>query len=183
MIQFAETVKGLVFCGGVHGVGKSSLCRALADEMDAVHISAGALLRLAGLVKPSQYGILNHGENQLHIQAALQHYREQHTGGRIILDGHFCLLTQHHRIQALPCALFKSLRAVVLLVVVDDPSAVSRRLADRDGTGLDATLVCRFQRREVARAEAISHALGVPLRNLTPRAPVPELAQWILGLG
>jgi adenylate kinase len=180
MPESGESIKDLVFCGGVHGVGKTALCQALADQMHAVHISAGSLLRLAGLVKPSQHGVLHPGENQAYILAALQHYREQYSGVRIILDGHFCLLIAHHRIQALPCALFKSLRASALLVVVDDPSTISRRLVDRDGTGFNAAFVDRFQRREVARAQAISRQLGVPVRKITPSARLVDVVQWIL---
>jgi adenylate kinase len=183
MSQTGEPVKDLVFCGGVHGVGKTSLCQALADQMHAVHVSAGSLLRLAGLVKPSQYAVPDPRENQAYIQAALQEYRERYSGVRIILDGHFCLLAPHRRIQALPCALFRSLEASVLLVVVDDPSTISARLVDRGGTGFNAVFVDRFQRREVARARAIGRHLGLPLRNLTPRVPVADVAQWILDLG
>lgn len=183
MPQASELVKDLVFCGGVHGVGKTSLCQALADQMHAVHVSAGSLLRLAGLVKPSEYAVLDHGENQAYIQTALQDYREQYGGARIILDGHFCLLRPNRRIQSLPCELFKSLRAAALLVVVDDPSTISKRLVDRDGTRFDAIFVDRFQRREVARAQAISRHICVPLRNITPSAPVADVAQWIFDVG
>lgn len=183
MSRIGEPVKDLVFCGGVHGVGKTSLCGALADQIHAVHVSAGSLLRLKGFVKPSQYAVLDPRENQAYIQATLQEYREQHRGARIVLDGHFCLLTAHHRIQVLPCALFDSLRASALLVVVDEPEAISKRLADRDGVTLDVAFVDRFQRREVARAEAIRRHLYVPFRKITPSVPVAELAQWILDMG
>jgi adenylate kinase len=183
MSQIGEPAKGLVFCGGVHGVGKTSLCRALADQMHAVHVSAGSLLRFAGFVKPSQYTVLDPRANQAYIQGALREYREQHRNARIVLDGHFCLLRPERRIQVLPCALFESLTATALLIVVDDPLAISRRLADRDGAYLDEMFVDRLQRREVARAQAISRRLCVPLRKVTPSVPVADLAGWISDLG
>jgi adenylate kinase len=183
MSRIGEPAKELIFFGGVHGVGKTTLCRALAEQMDAVHVSAGSLLRVAGFVEPTQYTVLNPRRNQTYIQAALQDYREQHCDARIVLDGHFCLLTSHNRIQVLPCALFESLKAMALLVVVDNPSAISQRLADRDGTCLDAILVDRLQRREEARARAISRHLGLPFRKITPSVPVADVLQWILDLG
>lgn len=182
MLQTSEAVKDLVFCGGVHGVGKTTLCQALADQIHAVHVSAGSLLQMAGLVRPSQYAVIDPQENQAYIQAALREYRRQHRGVRIILDGHFCLLTPHRRIEAIPVALFNALRASALLIVVDDPSTILKRLVGRDGTGLDEVFVDRFQRREAARARAISRHLGVPLRTIRPSVPLADVAEWILDL-
>jgi adenylate kinase len=169
----------LIFCGGVHGVGKTTFCRELAEAMHAIHISAGALLRLAGFVKPRQYEIPNPRENQVYLQRALQEYREQHKGELIILDGHFCLLTPLQTFQVVPYRVFESMNVTVLLVAVDDPSAISKRLARREGTHLPATLLERFQEREVARARAVSRRLHVPLREITPDALVADIAQWI----
>lgn len=172
----------LVFCGGVHGVGKSSLCRALADQMNAVHLSAGALLRAAGLAKRSQYAVPDVRNNQASIQTALQEFRAEHYDRPIVLDGHFCLLTAQNRIEALPCSLFESLKPAAFLLVVDLPSAIASRIADRDGTLFEADLIDRFQRREVARAKSISRRLAVPLRVVAPADSAVDLARWIAGV-
>jgi len=169
----------LVFCGGVHGVGKSVLCRTLAGQMNAVHLSAGALLRAAGLAKRSQYAVPDVRNNQASIQTALREFRAEHHDRSIVLDGHFCLLTPQNRIEALPCSLFESLSPVAFLLVVDLPSAIASRIADRDGTLFEADLVDRFQRREVVRAKCISRHLAVPLRIVTPAESVVDLARWI----
>lgn len=163
-------------------MGKSTFCRALAEEMHASHISAGALLRRSGFVRPGQYGIPNPRENQAHLQQVLQEYRDQHKNEQIVLDGHFCLLTPLYKVQVLPYGLFQSMNAAAFLIVVDDPSEISKRLAHREGTDLPAILLDGLQRREVARARAVTRQLQVALREITPYVPAAEVAQWIRGL-
>lgn len=38
--------KGIIFIGGVHGVGKGTLCKRLASDLKITHLSASEVLNL-----------------------------------------------------------------------------------------------------------------------------------------
>src|SRR5262245_55005538 len=139
-----KDVGQIVFCGGVHGVGKSSLCRVLAPRIGAVHISAGSLLRTAGLASTHGHAVSYVWRNQDYLRDALAAQQRRIGDRPILLDGHFCLLSPLHSIRILPLSLFEWLSPVALLIVVDDPSAIVERLVRRDDAHMDPALIRRL---------------------------------------
>ncbi|HYO95965.1 MAG TPA: ATP-binding protein [Polyangiaceae bacterium] len=158
-------MKRIIFVGGIHGVGKTTLCRAVAEEMGVTHVSASELVRAGGGVsEPATKVVSQIAANQAALIAALGALDDQ----VLILDGHFSLLTTESRIEAVPLSTFAAMEPVALVLVSGQTEDVRSRLRDRDGAEYDAELLSEFQDAEAAHAVRVGTALGRPLLCTTP---------------
>ena len=168
-----------VFCGGVHGVGKTSLCRALATRIDAEHVSAGALLRSVGLSQVGEHLVESVARNQEYLLDALRDWRQQNVGKRILLDGHFCLVEPIQRIVPIPVSVFAAVRADALVLLLDEPDEIATRIVARDQRILDETFIRAFQQREIEHAEFVSKTLDLPLKHAQRKDALSVFADWL----
>jgi hypothetical protein len=82
-------------------------------------------------------------------------------------------------VTKLPLSLFTSLGIAALVVVLDEPSSIAGRLAQRDGTVFDVSFVRMFQEQELDHAESVALKLRIPLRRVSADEPLSALASWI----
>lgn len=161
----------LIFVGGIHGAGKTTLCRKLAETIDATHYSAGQLIQdWLTTESPSHKPVESVDGNQRALVAAVDEIRLSH--GTVLLDGHFTLLTSRGGISEIPIKVFKTLQPVVLLLLDTQPREVVTRLRARDGIEYDESLFSEFRDREISHAKAVSRTLGVRLEVLPQKEAV-----------
>ncbi|MGA2257211.1 MAG: ATP-binding protein [Thermoguttaceae bacterium] len=94
-----------VFVAGIHGAGKSTICRELGRLLGVFHATAGDLIRAnANATTEVTVGVKavpKVDANQLLLLRELAAYRARNTGP-LLLDGHFVLLKPDRAIAEIP---------------------------------------------------------------------------------
>ncbi|GLE72814.1 TPA: AAA family ATPase [Pseudomonas aeruginosa] len=151
-----------VFVAGVHGVGKSYLCRKYASEHGVLHESASALINKER--SSSSWGndkrVRNVNENQFALKNAVD--RIISDGSTLLLDGHFVLIGPECEFIYLPVFTFSDLHISAVVLVENSPSIVLDRLKARDSIGAVVD-VTEFLKAERFQAELVCKNLDVPL--------------------
>lgn len=157
----------LVFVGGIHGVGKSRICTALAQQLGVETITASTLIRQVRQ-QPTDAAkrVGDMAGNQDALCQALASYRP--LSGALILDGHCCLLDAQQQVIEVPLTTFSTMAPRAMVLIHDTIPAIQQRLNARDGLAFDATVLDTFQHAELRHANAICAALAIPLLRVTP---------------
>lgn len=168
----------ILFVGGVHGVGKSTLCNSICAQINAEHHSASELISKFGQVNHSiNKRVVDIDKNQDVLIAAVNEYL---VGVRpYLLDGHCCLLNQNGDVIEIPFSTFQALSPVAMLVLVDDPTKIFARLKDRDKGRYDVGLLSSFQEKELNYSESVASKLGVPYLKANPFMDDEEIIRFV----
>lgn len=162
---------GLVFVGGIHGAGKTTLCEELAPLIQARHVTASELI--AGECQrmvPVGKEVADVQTNQDALLRAIELLRGKTP--RLLLDGHFCVLGESRSPSPIAVAVFRQIDPQALLVLAADLRTVALRLRLRDGNDYSLDELSALQEAELCHARCVSSALGVPLEVLEGREPV-----------
>ena len=159
-----------VFVAGIHGVGKSTCCAAAAEVLNFRHITASQVIREAKSSAIAREGklVANVDENQALLISGLTYLRE--SNGRILLDGHMTLQTSGG-VVAISVTAFRELAVDALVVLLDSPEEVRKRLELRDARPADVKAIRAHQASEVAHAEEVARALRIPVEYIDGADP------------
>lgn len=155
----------VVFVGGVHGVGKSSMCADAAERVGATHLTASTLIREAKqeaiAVATKRAGDVP-GNQELLLNRFFE--RTSSNSGVVLLDGHYTILNAQGEPVRLGADLFAALGVSTFLCVRGDAKAIAARLANRDGHGPSAQDVAIHQEVELDQAAQVARQQGANLR-------------------
>ncbi|MCI5220975.1 MAG: AAA family ATPase [Candidatus Electrothrix sp. LOE2] len=159
--------KSVVFIGGIHGVGKTTICREISDQENIVHLVASELIKgklncVAGTSASSEKKVHNIRDNQELLISALDEITLP--GGRFMLDGHFVLFNKNEEVQNVPPDTFEKMKPDKLIVITGDPEIIQKRLRKRDGVVYPVEKLKGMQEQEVEYASVVAERLGVPLK-------------------
>jgi adenylate kinase len=154
----------MIFLGGVHGVGKTSMCTGLFESLSLRVISASAVIRAERHVpsQDSRTAVMNVGGNQELLIRGVQRL-VMATPGRYLLDGHFALRTVTGEIEDISVEVFESIGVRRLICLIDNPVAIAKRLIARDGQVHDVDAITQLQDAELRSAQFISRKLALKL--------------------
>lgn len=154
----------IVFLGGVHGVGKTSMCDGASEKYGLKVFSASAIIRAEREYpsEDSRTAVSNLGGNQQALIRGVQRLFT-HADENYLLDGHFALRTLAGNIEEIDVNVFRSMRVNGLICLVDEPEAISQRLVDRDGGIQDVHAIAQLQAAELSSARLVGSTLGLPL--------------------
>ena len=157
----SDTGKRILFVGGVHGVGKTTLSKTLGQRLSLPHYSAGTLIseRKQDLATSDKAVADVSGNQDVLVEALKSLILPERI---LILDGHFCLLDKEARIQRVSLETFRLLGPIAAIIVHDDPSLIQERLMERDGRQYDVDQIERFQKAEIEHALNVAERFGVP---------------------
>lgn len=159
-------MRRLIFVGGIHGVGKTTMCAAIAAELGVEHLSAGEMIRAYRRdTADTCKAVRDVQGNQDTLVEALEQRVIASNG--LLLDGHFCLL-HNGNIVDVPTATFVGLRPIGCIVVVDDVNAIAARLLARDGTCYSPDLLGAMAQSEIRRATEVCEQIACPLLVASP---------------
>jgi len=163
----------IIFVGGVHGAGKTTLSKRLAEFLPAAHVTAGSLIREAAsaehvvTVGAQDKAVLDVNANQVALLRGLAAYQARTSDDRpLLLDGHFTLTSPENEIVDVPSAVFAAIAPVAVLLVRTNPAVVHQRLAARAPEAPAPDLIVRLAERENERANATANALTIPIFTL-----------------
>lgn len=154
----------VIFVGGVHGVGKTTLCRSIPSSMEVIHKSASQLIRESkeSAIARNTKAVADIPGNQELLIYAVR--RISQSGQTLLLDGHFALLNSTGKVQPLPTEVFAELGIDGIVLVHDKPSNIVAKLRQRDGgEGLGRDEITSLQATETSRAGSVADELGLPL--------------------
>ena len=153
-------MRKMTFIGGIHGVGKTSLCKDLAKQYEIPHYSASKLISYEKEEAYSQNKLIPDIEqNQDFLSTSLNRLN---ISGSFLLDGHFCLLNQSSDIKRIPFETFSRISPTSIIILTDAISSIQERFSRRDGYQFDPNLLEDFQNAEIKYAREISNNLNVP---------------------
>ena len=150
------------FIGGIHGVGKSTICNSLCSALDIRYLSASEVLKWVDINEDAKNkkvqdipltqdrliaGLINRVEKN-------QHY---------LLDGHYCLLNKENKIVKVPFETFEAINPVSLHLIIGIVSEIKSRLELRDKKTYDYQLLDDMQNQEMDYAKEIAKKLGIGL--------------------
>lgn len=153
----------VIFVAGVHGVGKSTLCSALAEKEGLLYMSAGQIIRQAdeqALSNNSKaVNDIDHTQNLL-----VEGVDRIRSGNRsLLLDGHFALINGSGDVEPIALEVFEALALERIILVHDSPKKIRSRLIARDKGAPPVSKIVELQLEEVYTAEAVAKAFAIPL--------------------
>jgi len=152
----------LIFIGGVHGSGKTTVGTRAALCMGADFKSCSQIIRAERQTQTvSTPGIADVELNQRALIAGLKRLRSSSV--TVLLDGHFSLKTLNDGIQPIPLEVFESMIPDVLFLIETSSSSISFRLANRDGVVIPESAIIEHQEQERRFAGLVSQHIGRPL--------------------
>ncbi len=155
----------MIFLGGVHGVGKTSMSEGITGKSGIKVVSASSLIR-AERAYPSldsRTAVMSVGGNQGLLIRGVQRLITD-APGNYLLDGHFALRTLDGNIEEIPVDVFQSIGVSGFICLVDESSAIAQRLSARDGEEHDVDAIAQLQAAELSSADFVARTLGTDLK-------------------
>jgi adenylate kinase len=152
----------VVFVGGIHGVGKSTICQHICRELNMEYLSASDLLKWEDLnddAKNKKVKDISLTQNRL--IAGLSNTIQK--GHFYLLDGHYCLLNEKAEVVKISIDVFMQINPKALGLILGDIREIKSRLDLRDNKNYDFELLKQFQKTELEYAKELSLYLDVPL--------------------
>lgn len=152
----------IIFVGGIHGVGKTTLCNKLSSRLNIHCYSASSLIRKIkdSPRKALTKKVLNIDTNQdLLITAINQHVDKNKI---CILDGHFALLNREGLVSEIALPTFLSISPIAIIVVIDSIPNILIKLKCRDSITYSKKKLELFQKKELTLSKKVSDYIDIP---------------------
>jgi adenylate kinase len=150
------------FIGGIHGVGKSTICKSICADLNIEYLSASEVLKWVEINEDSQEKkVQNIALTQNRLIKGLQNRVEKEH--HYLLDGHYCLLDNSEKIIKVPFETFQAINPSTLHLIVSDITEIKSRLELRDKRIYDYSLLKNMQDQEIEYAKELSHKLNIDL--------------------
>jgi len=150
----------LFFIGGVHGVGKGTICHEISNRTNLVHISASDILKWEEVSERENKKVANIQDTQDRLTAGLGEILEKSKS--YLIDGHFCLLNSKGSVEKIPIKTFEKISPKLIAVATTGIDVIKNRLKKRDGEIYSHDLLKDMQMLEVLHAKEVSRALKIP---------------------
>ena len=162
----AATVGSHMVCvGGIHGVGKSTICSDTFDALGYKCVTASSLISAYGGETDHNKRVDHVEENQSLLLEALNKAKSKN--GRLLLDGHYTLINGQGDIKPIDVEVFRAMRPNQLILIKGKPDEIAARLEARDGRLWTESFLSNFQEAEEAHARNVAKSIGVPLRIIS----------------
>jgi len=148
----------LFFIGGIHGVGKTTLCTKLSKDFSIPVYTASEIIDKTITEKEIMYSEVENNQKLL-----IEGLSVLLKSTDIILDGHFVLLGQKGEVIRIAIDTFKDMNPKMIFVLTAPPQEIYKRLLKRDNTHYPLETLERLQREEVFHANNVSKVLNIPL--------------------
>jgi len=158
-----------IFVGGIHGVGKSTICSDISTELNILHLTASDLIRQykkESSIQDKDRGkhVGNISKNQDILVSALNNSVVK--DDIFILDGHFTILDAQGVVRQVPSSVFSEINPKALFIITEKPEVIQLRLMKRDETVYDLREIGQMQDAELAHAAGVAKETGLKMYEL-----------------
>lgn len=151
----------IIFLGGIHGVGKGTLCSKLKNQLDIEHLTASELLKWTEVNEdPKNKLVADIPSMQDRLIQGL-HQRIQ-SNRKYLLDGHFCLFDSLGKVEHVPFDTFSKIDPILISILTAEPEAIVQRLTARDGKPYGLKVIEQMQEEEVTYGKWVANQLNKP---------------------
>lgn len=155
-------MKQIIFAGGIHGVGKSTLCLDVASALSIKYLSASKVLKWEDLnADKKNKKVIDIPDTQSRLINGLKNLVEP--GENYLLDGHFCLFNKDGEVTPVPMETFKEINPIVLILIINSISVIKDALETRDSKVYDGELLRLMQESEKRYANEVATNLNITL--------------------
>ena len=150
------------FIGGIHGVGKSTICYDLCDRLAIEYLSASAVLKWTDLnadAKNKKVEDISLTQDRL-IAGLINAVRKE---SHYLLDGHYCLFDKDGKVTRVPFETFEAINPRSLHLIIGHIDEIKSRIEARDKRSYDYEMLKEMQEQEIAYAKELSERLKVKL--------------------
>ncbi|MEO8884919.1 MAG: ATP-binding protein [Mucilaginibacter sp.] len=153
----------IAFVGGIHGVGKSTICHKICADLNINYLSASDVLQWK-VIKPNyrdkKVNDIPFTQNKLITGLANIIKDDQF----YLLDGHYCLLDKNNKIYNIDIETFQQINPTSFNVIIGDIAEIKLRLEGRDELKYDFSLLDEMQKNELKYAIHLSETLNRPIK-------------------
>ena len=150
----------LIFIGGIHGVGKGSICQKICNESNYIHLVASDLLKWGEISDVNNKDVKDIEYTQDLLIKGLKNTIERNK--HYLLDGHFCLFNTKGEVERIPKETFVKINPKLIVIVTIPVNKIQERLNKRDGKIYNLDLLNKMQIMEVDYAQLIASTLNIP---------------------
>lgn len=154
----------LIFVGGIHGVGKGTICNKICDQTNFSHLSSSDVLRWNEISEKNNKRVVSIANSQKRLIEGLEELRQTHKS--YLLDGHFCLFNEHGDIKTVSQNTFDLINPEAIVVVTDSINIILSRLNQRDGRNYNTLVLEEMQEMELIQGRSIALTLGIPFLEI-----------------
>jgi adenylate kinase len=158
-------MKNVFFIGGIHGVGKGTICKKIIDNHELFHITASEVLKWEEISTLENKLVQDFKFTQNRLITNLSKMIDETKN--YLLDGHYCLLNSINKPERINKETFAELNPRVFIIVIDEIGKIKSRLELRDNKEYDFNILQEFQNMEFEYAKSLSTELKIPLVVLT----------------
>lgn len=153
--------KRIVFVGGVHGVGKGTICKELAKQFDFLHLSASEVLKWNEISDLKNKKVKDFITTQDRLLINLNLIIEPNK--KYLLDGHFTLFNLDGQPKKIDESTFVGIKPKSIILCTCKPEKIYKRLKQRDNSIYKLSILEKMQKMEIEHAKYISEKLNMPL--------------------
>lgn len=140
----------IVMIAGVYGVGKSTICSKLSNDLKLNYYSASELIKaeqgFSTWDKNKKTGGIK--RNQDYLYNAIN----KKVNENFMLDGHFCLRNKSDDIEIIDFKYIRKLGIEAILLLKEEPEVICNRLINRDGVIWSKDFIFDMQEKEEEQA-------------------------------
>lgn len=152
-------MKNINFIGGIHGVGKGTICHEVCKRTNLLHLVASDLLKWDDISVVGNKRVEDIPNTQNRLIVGLRGATKRNES--YLLDGHFCLFNTEGEVEKIPLDTFLKISPNLIAVVTAKVELIKQRLEKRDNQVYDFDVLENMQNIEKAYAEEISSTLNV----------------------
>ncbi|MDD2781483.1 AAA family ATPase [Sulfuricurvum sp.] len=156
-----EKKNQVIFMGGIHGVGKSTLCKKLQNDFNILSMTASQLIKEVSEKEEGKNKFVKNIDTNQH--KLIKQIKKYTLDGYFILDGHFTLLDKKRNIKKIEANVFRQMNLHLMILIDLEPEIIVNRLKQRDNIVYDIDLIRQMRDEEILHAKSISQELGIPL--------------------
>lgn len=151
----------IIFVGGIHAVGKGTICKELAEKFNFEHLSASQVLKWNEISDSKNKNVQNFDTTQDRLLTNLNKIIEPNK--KYLLDGHFTLLNSNGEPEKIDESTFFGIQPQSIILLTCEPKVIFERLKQRDDSTYKLSVLEKMQQMEIEHADYISKKLNVPL--------------------
>jgi adenylate kinase len=167
----------IVFIGGIHGVGKGTICNKISSSVKITHLIASELIKW-NEISPDEKNkkVISIDDTQERLFKGLSNVLKDDE--KYLLDGHLCLLNSMNQPVRVSKDTFVKINPKIISVVIEDVAVIVKRLFKRDGKEYDHDLLDRLQKMEETFALELASDFKIPFIKMDNGDP-EDLIQLI----
>lgn len=151
----------IIFLGGIHAVGKGTVCEKLTQKFNLEYLSASQVLKWNEISDLKNKKVTDLSRTQDRLLINLNKIIKPNK--KYLLDGHFTLLNLYGQPEKIDESTFIGIQPQLIILLTCEPQIILERLKQRDNTKYKLGILEKMQEMEVEHANYISKKLDIPL--------------------